>query len=109
MWPNQASEDYFGNLDMSHVTKIAVASIVASLLGISSPASANGRLYPLTPCGPDLAYFCPIHGYFDFAPFHYNLAVYPGCIKVERVQTPYGIERRRVLVCGAPDRQMVYW
>jgi hypothetical protein len=94
---------------MSHATRIAVASLVASLLGISGPASAHGRLYPLTRCGPDLAYLCPIHGYFDSAPFHYKLAIYPGCIKTERVETPYGVERRRVVVCGAPERRMLYW
>jgi hypothetical protein len=94
---------------MSHITKIAVAAVVAVLAGLSSPASAHGRLYPLTRCGPDLAYLCPIHGYFDSAPFHYNLAIYPGCIKMARVETPNGIERRRVLVCGAPERAMVWW
>jgi hypothetical protein len=87
---------------MSHITKIAiVAAFVAALGGgLSNQASARGRLYPLTRCGPDLAYLCPIHGYFDQAPFHYNLAIYPGCIKVANVETPNGIERRRVLVCG---------
>ncbi len=92
-----------------HAIKIAVVATVAALAGISSPAAAHGRLYPLTPCGPDLAFLCPIHGYFDSAPFHYNLAIYPGCIKVARVQTSYGIERRRILVCGAPDRPMTWW
>jgi hypothetical protein len=99
---------------MSHTTKIAivaafVAAFVAALGGISNEASARGRLYPLTRCGPDLAYLCPIHGYFDQPPFHYNVAIYPGCIKVVPVETPYGIERRRVLVCGAPERTMVWW
>ena len=74
---------------MSHITGIAVAAIVAVLAGMSSPASANGRLYPLTRCGPDLSYLCPTHGYFDSAPFHYNLAIYPGCIKVAMMETPY--------------------
>jgi hypothetical protein len=94
---------------MSQITNIAVAAIVAVLAAMSSPASAHARLYPLTRCGPDLAYLCPIHGYFDSAPFHYDLAIYPGCIKVARVQTPSGVERRRVLVCGAPERAMVWW
>jgi hypothetical protein len=86
---------------MSHAIKIAiVAAFIAALGGISSEASARGRLFPLTRCGPDLAYLCPIHGYFDQAPFRYSLAIYPGCIKVLPVQTSYGIERRRVLVCG---------
>jgi hypothetical protein len=86
---------------MSHTAKIAtVAAIVTVLSGVSNEASARGRLYPLTRCGPDLAYLCPIHGYFDQIPFHYSLAIYPGCIKVVPVETPNGIERRRVLVCG---------
>jgi hypothetical protein len=86
---------------MSHTAKIAtVAAIITVLSGISNEASARGRLYPLTRCGPDLAYLCPIHGYFDQVPFHYSLAIYPGCIKVVPVETPNGIERRRVLVCG---------
>ena len=95
---------------MSHAIKIAVVStIVAVLGGVSDEASARGRLYPLTRCGPDLAYLCPIHGYFDQPPFHYNLAIYPGCIKTVRVETPAGVERRRAIVCGAPERPMVYW
>lgn len=95
---------------MSHVTRIAIfAAVVAALGNISSEASARGGLFPLTRCGPDLAYLCPIHGYFDMTPFHYNLAVYPGCIRVVPVQTPHGIERRRAVVCGAPERWMVWW
>jgi hypothetical protein len=93
----------FKDQDMAHVTKIAiVAAFVAALSGHSNEAWARGRLYPLTRCGPDLAYLCPIHGYFDQPPFHYNLAIYPGCIKVAPVETPHGIERRRVIVCGPP-------
>jgi hypothetical protein len=94
---------------MTHVTRIAVAAILVALSGMSSTASAHGRLYPLTRCGPDLAYLCRIHGYFDSPPFHYNLAIYPGCIKTVAVQTPYGVERRRTVVCGAPERSMVWW
>jgi len=86
---------------MSHFKKVAVvAAFVASLGTIPDEASARGRLYPLTRCGPDLAYLCPIHGYFDLTPFHYSLAIYPGCIKVLPVETPYGIRRRPVLACG---------
>ena len=86
---------------MSHAIKIAiVAAFVAALGGISNEASARGRLYPLTRCGPDLAYLCPIHGYFDLAPFRYGLSIYPGCIKMVPVETPYGIERRLAIVCG---------
>jgi hypothetical protein len=103
-------KSYFKDPDMSHATRIAiVAAFVAALGGISSEATARGRLYPLTRCGPDLAHLCPIHGYFDQTPFHYNLAIHPGCIKVVPVETPRGIERRRVLVCGAPERAMVWW
>jgi hypothetical protein len=95
---------------MSYATKIAiVTAFVAALGGISNEASARGRLYPLTRCGPDLAYLCPIHGYFDQAPFHYSAAVYPGCIKTVPLETPYGVERRRAIVCGAPERAMVWW
>jgi hypothetical protein len=86
---------------MSHTVKIAIlAFLIAGLGVISNEASARGRLYPLTRCGPDLAYFCPIHGFFDQPPFHYHLAIYPGCIQWVRVETPSGIERRPVLVCG---------
>ena len=99
----------FRDQDMTHATRIAFALIVAALASFSSAASAHGRLYPVTRCGPDLAYFCPIHGYFDRVPFHYDLAVYPGCIIYAPVQTPHGIERRRVLVCGAPARPMIWW
>jgi hypothetical protein len=95
---------------MSHAIKIVViAASIAALTGLSSEASARGRLYPLTRCGPGLAYLCPIHGYFNQPPFHYNVAIYPGCIQTVTVETPHGIERRRALVCGAPERPMVWW
>ena len=95
---------------MPYATKFVLAAIVAALLvGLSDPASAQGRPYPLTRCGPDLSYLCRIHGYFNSAPFHYNLAIYPGCIRTIRVETPYGVERRRTIVCGAPERQMIWW
>lgn len=94
---------------MPHATKIALAGIVMMLAGAFSPASAHGRLYPLTRCGPDLAYLCPLRGHFDDAPFHYNLAVYPGCIKTVVVDTPQGPKRRKAVVCGAPDREMIWW
>jgi hypothetical protein len=94
---------------MSKVSQIAFGAIAAAAIWMTpGDASARGR-YPLTFCGPDLAYLCPIHGYFDAAPFHYSLAIYPGCIKVVPVETPSGVERRRVLVCGAPERSMVWW
>jgi hypothetical protein len=87
--------------DMS-AFKVASAALlfVAIWIGTPTDASARGRLYPVTMCGPDLAELCPIHGYFDLAPFHYSLAVYPGCIQVRRVETPEGVRLRRVLVCG---------
>jgi hypothetical protein len=96
---------------MPHLTKIVLTAIVAALLvgGLSNPASAHGRLYPLTRCGPDLGYLCRLHGYYTSAPFHYSLAIYPGCIKMVTVDTPNGVERRRAVVCGAPDRPMIYW
>ena len=94
---------------MSNVTKIAVAVGLFALAGMSGTASAQGRLYPLTKCGPDLGYLCRIHGYFDSAPFHYNVAVHPGCIKTVTVETPHGVERRRAIVCGVPDRPTVWW
>jgi len=86
---------------MSRVFRIGVAAAVAVgfLTGTSSYAPARSRLYPLTQCGPDLASFCPIHGYFDSVPFHYNLAIYPGCLRTKRVETPRGVRRRLVLVC----------
>lgn len=101
---------YFKDQNMSHAVRIAiVAAFIAALGGISTEASARGRLYPVTRCGPDLAYLCPIHGYFDQAPFHYKVAVYPGCIKMVAVETPNGIERHRSIVCGAPERSMIWW
>jgi len=98
---------------MRHIGKIAVAVVFAGffvlLAGTSEPAAARGRLYPLTQCGPGLAYLCPLHGSFEGAPFHYNVAIYPGCIRTVAVQTPSGIERRPAVVCGAPQREMIWW
>ena len=85
---------------MSRAARTAIVAVVALIGGLSNQASARGQLYPLTRCGPDLAYLCPLHGYFDLAPFHYNLAIYPGCIKTVRVETDHGVERRRAIVCG---------
>ena len=94
---------------MSHVTKMALAGIIIVLAGLSTPAAAHGRLYPLTRCGPDLAYLCRLHGYFADPPFHFNAAIYPGCIRTMVVDTPHGPQRRPTVVCGAPDREMVWW
>jgi hypothetical protein len=94
---------------MSNFARVAVAAIIVALSGISSSSSAQARPFPLTRCGPDLAYLCRLHGSFDARPFHYNLAIYPGCIKTVPVQTAHGIERRPVIVCGAPERPTVWW
>jgi len=87
---------------MSHILKVALAvtAVAVVTLSLASEAFARGRLYPLTRCGPDLAYLCPLHGYYDAPPFHYNVAIYPGCIRTQIVDTPEGPRRRRVLVCG---------
>jgi hypothetical protein len=97
-----APEDHISRIqNMPQVSKIAIFSfVIVALAAMSETASARGGLYPVTRCGPDLAYLCPLRGYFDLPPFHYNLAIYPGCIKVLPVRTSHGIERRRVLVCG---------
>jgi hypothetical protein len=86
---------------MSPCLKIALAAAVGTVLlgGLESEAAARGK-FPLTRCGPGLAYLCPIHGYFDQPPFHYSLAIYPGCIRTELVETPTGMRRLPVLVCG---------
>ena len=94
---------------MSYGSRIFAAAIVIALAGTASEASARARSYPLTRCGPDLGYLCSLGGFFNSPPFHYNLAVYPGCIKTVAVQTPYGVERRRAIVCGAPEREMIWW
>lgn len=77
-------------------------AIVAAALGFTlNDASARGRgVSNLTACGPDLAYLCPVRGYFDLTPFQYSLTIYPGCIQTQRVQTSEGTRLRRVLVCG---------
>lgn len=94
---------------MLYFTRTAAIITMLVSMGISSHAFARGSAYPLTRCGPDLASLCRIHGYFDGAPFHYSLAIYPGCIKRVAVETPLGLEYRRAVVCGAPDRTMVWW
>jgi hypothetical protein len=86
---------------MSQAMKVAIAAaFVTAISSISQDALARGGPYPMTSCGPGLTYLCPIHGYFDMAPFRYGLAIYPGCIKVIPVQTPNGIVHRRAIVCG---------
>ncbi|WP_425601273.1 hypothetical protein [Bradyrhizobium ontarionense] len=92
---------------MSKVTRIAAAALVAALAGASSQVWARG-LYPLTECGPDLSRLCRLHGAFEANPFHYNLAIHPGCIRRVAVETPRGVRYRHAVVCGAPDRPMVW-
>jgi hypothetical protein len=96
---------------MSFATKVAVIAAFFAALSVSDEASARSRLYPVTRCGPGLAYLCPMRGYFDDPPFHYNLAIYPGCIKVVPVQTPHGTEYRRAIVCGSesPNQGLAWW
>jgi hypothetical protein len=83
---------------MSKISQIVFVVTALVCWGLES-ASARGR-YPLTLCGPELTDLCPIRGYFDAPPFHYNLAIYPGCIRTELVETPRGVRRVPVLVCG---------
>ena len=94
---------------MPHATKIALAGIAMMIAGAFGPAPAQARQYPLTRCGPDLAYLCPLRGHFSDVPFHYDLAVHPGCIKTVVVDTPQGPKRRKSIVCGAPEREMIWW
>jgi hypothetical protein len=94
---------------LSQIIKISVAAILIALANLPNAASSRERLYPLTQCGPDLAYLCRLHGSFASEPFHYNTAIYPGCIKTVAVETPSGVERRRVIVCGAPQRSIAWW
>ena len=89
---------------MPHATKIALAGLALMLAGAFAPASAHGRPYPLTRCGPDLAFLCPLRGQFADVPFHYDLAV-----KTVVVDTPNGPRRRKAVVCGAPEREMIWW
>ena len=92
---------------MSNVTRIATIAAVLVLTAASTPISARG-LYPFTACGPDLSRLCRLHGAFEATPFHYNLAIYPGCLRPVAVETPRGVRYRRVLVCGVPDRPMLW-
>ncbi|MGY3451433.1 hypothetical protein [Bradyrhizobium sp. USDA 4353] len=92
-------------MPLSNVIRGA-AALALIFVAMSGPASARG-LYPLTECGPDLSRLCRLRGAFEATPFHYNLAIYPGCIRRVAVETPHGWQHRRVLVCGAPERTMV--
>lgn len=92
-----------------NLSKLAIISLIlgSSAIAVSEPASARTRLYPVTTCGPDRAYLCKLHGSFDSPPFHYNLAIHPACIKTVGKSRRYG--REFVLVCGSPDRPMIWW
>ncbi|RYH32939.1 MAG: hypothetical protein EON54_20640 [Alcaligenaceae bacterium] len=86
---------------MPHAKNIAtIGALLFAVFGTSNEATAQRRMGPVTQCGPDRAYLCPVKGFFDLAPFNYNLAIYPGCIKTQRVETSDGWKWRRVLVCG---------
>lgn len=52
-------------------------------------------------CGSTMDGLCHLKGSYDLAPFQYNLAIYPACIKWVRVKVSYGTARRRVIVCGS--------
>ncbi|MGJ4931099.1 hypothetical protein ACQR1I_33550 [Bradyrhizobium sp. HKCCYLS2038] len=91
---------------MPHASIIAAAAFAVVFADATSPALARGN-YPLTECGPDLGRLCRLHGAFDATPFHYHLAIYPGCIRRVAVETPEGLRYRRAVVCGAPDRPMI--
>jgi hypothetical protein len=84
------------------ITKLAafiIAVLAVSVLNMET-AAARIKHRRLTFCGSTYDGLCHLGGFFDQAPFRYNLSIYPGCIKWIRIQTPYGIERRRVVVCG---------
>ena len=94
---------------MSIGVKVFLSVIISVFFGLGVSSSADARPYPLTPCGPDLAYLCPLHGSFETRPFHYDLAIYPGCIRSVYVRTRSGVKRRHELVCGSWDRQQIQW
>jgi len=91
------------------IGKIVGTALIILLASLTEPAAARERLYPLTRCGPGLTELCWMGGYFGGSPFHYNLAIHPGCFKAANVRTPTGVERRVLLVCGAPEREMIWW
>ena len=92
---------------MSNVIRIAAVALATALAGLPGTASARG-LYPLTECGPDLSRLCRLHGAFEATPFRYSLALHPGCIRRVAVETRWGVQYRRAVVCGAPERPMVW-
>lgn len=99
----QASASFRKGLDMLKIFKraaLAIVAVVAVSAAASDAQARSPRNFPLTLCGPDLAYLCPMNGYFNLTPFRYSLAVYPGCLQRQRVETPTGVRSRLVLVCG---------
>jgi len=94
---------------MSIVARTVIVTIISVFVGLSDSPRADARPYSLTRCGPNLAYLCRLHGYFDSQPFHYNLALYPGCFRTVTVRTHLGRERRRELICGTQDRPQIRW
>jgi hypothetical protein len=88
------------------ILSLAIAGFVATAAAPAS-ASSHYRPYPLVKCGPDSAYLCKLRGSFADTPFHYNLAIYPGCLKPVRSGRRGG-GWDLVVVCGSPDRQMIW-
>jgi hypothetical protein len=93
---------------MSNLMRIGAVALAAVTMGLSGKASAR-RLYPLTECGTNASHFCRLHGAFEAPPFHYALAIHPACLQHIPVNTPRGVRYRLALVCGGPERPMVWW
>jgi hypothetical protein len=86
---------------MSHATKIAiVAAFITAPGGIWNAAAARGKSISPDSLRTGSRLPLPNPWLFRSAPFQYSFVIYPGCIKVVPVRTPYGLERRRVPVCG---------
>lgn len=94
---------------MSIATKAFLLALTSVFFGLGVSSSADARPYPLTPCGPHLAYLCSLRGSFETRPFHYDLAIYPGCIRSINIRTRSGVQRRYELICGTWDRPQVQW
>lgn len=102
---------------MSAINKAFLLAVISVFFGFGISSSAEAHRYshhsftryPLTRCGPDLAYLCRLYGSFAMRPFHYDLAIYPGCLKLIYTRSQFGIERTRELVCGTADRPQVQW
>jgi hypothetical protein len=94
---------------MSSVSNIAlVAALVGTALGSTlTEASARGRPFPMTLCGPDLAFLCPIHGYFDLPPFHYSLAFLIGKCHLLGKAAPSPDVKQDVAGCASVARYLL--